>query len=136
MANQIVDGAQRFVQRRLWIVAMAIENIHVIVAKAFQAGVDLFDNMLARQSAVVRPFAHGPKRFRSKNIGFARISLQRFPYQFFCGSLLISIGCIKKVNPQIVGGFNRVYRVLAFHVTPICKPAAQADFADFEPTSA
>ncbi|MNM55053.1 hypothetical protein D3C81_661850 [compost metagenome] len=119
MADQVIDGAQRFVKRCLRVVAVAVKDIDIVMAQPLQARVYLLHDMLSRQAAVVGTFSHWPERFRRQHVGFPWISFQRFAHQFLCCSFFIYIGRIEEVNPQIVGRFDGFLGIFTLDVPAV-----------------
>jgi hypothetical protein len=63
LVDQIVNRAERFVQRRVGIEAVAEENIDVLHVEPLERLINRLDDMLARQPAIIDIVAHGPVRF-------------------------------------------------------------------------
>ncbi|MNN53916.1 hypothetical protein D3C81_1687040 [compost metagenome] len=77
---------------------MAIQDIHIIFSKPFQAGMALFRNMFAREPAVIRPVSHYAVHFGSQHVRFTGIAAQGFPQHLLGCAFFVDIGCVKKIN--------------------------------------
>ncbi|MOA24077.1 hypothetical protein D3C78_1447390 [compost metagenome] len=108
---------------------MAVENIHIIKSQTIQARIRGFNDMLARQAAVIGTVADFPIHLGSQHIRFTSVVAQRLANNPLCLAFGIYIRRIEEVNAQLISLLNRFHRIFALNIPAIGQPASKTDIA-------
>ena len=132
-ANEIIQGAQRLVDRDLRVGAMELVEINIVGLKALQGGVTLLDDMTSiiagRQDII---FVHTAVDLgRQHNPMAFAVALQRLADHCFAAAARIDVGGIEEVDAGLNGAVHDVETLgLRRGMTEV--HAAQAELADHD----
>jgi hypothetical protein len=106
LPNQVVEGPQGLLKRRVFVVAVALVEVDVVDPEALERVVALLGDVLAREPTVVWSVPHREVHLRGKEIGVPLEALERMAHDLLCVSPHVDIGSIKEVDTELVGFLN------------------------------
>ena len=109
LVHQVVERAQRLVQRRAGVGLVDQVHVQVLDAQAAQAGIDLAHDLAARQAAIVRAIADRIEHLRAEQQLIAHraaFGLQPRADVALAAPAAIGIGGVEEVDAQLPGGIH------------------------------
>ena len=133
LADEVVEGPQRLLERRLVVEAVRLVEVDVVGLQPLQRGVAGLDDVLAGQTALVRAGTGRPVDLREQLVGLAplRPSAPRRARSRPCVPAYTS-AVSNVVMPTLEGLAHAGRGLLGLHLRAVGQPVAVADLADLQ----
>src|SRR5918998_2306837 len=135
LAHEVVKGPQGLLERRIYVVAVALVEVHVVDPETLERGVTLLGYVLAREASVVWPLPHREVHLCGEEVGVPLEALERPAYDLLGRPPHVDVGRVEEVDPELVGSVDAGLRLLLGYTPAVGQPAPQGDLADLHPTS-
>ena len=136
LADQVLVGADRLLDRRRRVGAMALVQVEVVGAEAAQRGLDALEEVLAREAAVVRMLRHRKEGLgRDHEVAARDRRAAPAPSDLFGLARGVDVGGVEEVDAEVVGAVHDLPRRLAVDARAEREPGAERDLADLEPAA-
>ncbi len=111
--DDVVHGADSFLERRVGIRAMAIEQIHIVETETLERTVDRFDQVFAIERIVlIRTVVQPPVQLRRDKVAAAPPAEppERLAHELFGLAISIDFGVIEEIDAGVVGNRHHLDR--------------------------
>ena len=132
LRDKVVERAQRLLERRVRVRAVALVEIDVVRAEPLQGSVALLHDVLPREPAVVGAVAHREVDLRGEEVVVARDSLERAAGDLLGGSAPIHVRRVEEVDAELEGPVDAGDRPFVLDGAPVGEPRAEGDLRDLD----
>ena len=130
LADQVVEGPHRLLQRGLVVEPVGLEEVDVVGLQPLQRGMERLHDVLARETAVVRVGAGGPVDLGEDLDGVAPHAFERTAQHRLGPPQGVDVGRVEGGDPRIERGLHARCRGLLLNLAPVGDPVPVGEGRD------
>ena len=117
LVDDVVERPHGLLDGGVQVRAVGEHQVHIIGLQAFQGGIHAFDDMFARETAVIGAGTAPKNLGREHQVGaFPAGALDDLPHHNFGLPAGIRLGVVKEVDSGVVGGFHQFVGGIVIHL--------------------
>ena len=125
--HEVVESAQRLLDGRVRIGAVALVEVDVIDAQPPQGALALLDHVLARETGVVRALPHREEDLGGQHVVVAVDPVQRPAHHLLGLAAPVHVRGVEEVDPELEGPVDAGRGRIVLDRSAVGQPRAEAD---------